>query len=87
MNVSLQMKEDQETDKAFGWVLEMSELSFVVCDLINAFSHCYVVINPVFCYFSLASRYAYAVASALHGVQHILRKDFMIQVLKLFLIF
>uniref|UniRef100_A0ACD5VMY0 Uncharacterized protein n=1 Tax=Avena sativa TaxID=4498 RepID=A0ACD5VMY0_AVESA len=46
MNVSLQMKEDQETDKAFGWVLEM---------------------------------YAYAVASALHGVQHILRKDFMIQ--------
>ncbi|KAI3871483.1 hypothetical protein MKW98_011538 [Papaver atlanticum] len=24
-------------------------------------------------------RYAYAVASALHGVQHILRKDFMIQ--------
>uniref|UniRef100_A0A0E0C0L0 Hydroxyproline O-arabinosyltransferase-like domain-containing protein n=1 Tax=Oryza meridionalis TaxID=40149 RepID=A0A0E0C0L0_9ORYZ len=46
MNVSIQMKEDQETDKAFGWVLEM---------------------------------YAYAVASALHGVQHILRKDFMIQ--------
>uniref|UniRef100_A0A0D9UZI7 Hydroxyproline O-arabinosyltransferase-like domain-containing protein n=1 Tax=Leersia perrieri TaxID=77586 RepID=A0A0D9UZI7_9ORYZ len=46
MNVSLQMKEDQETDKTFGWVLEM---------------------------------YAYAVASALHGVQHILRKDFMIQ--------
>ncbi|KAI4964618.1 hypothetical protein ZWY2020_060119, partial [Hordeum vulgare] len=39
-------EEDQETDKAFGWVLEM---------------------------------YAYAVASALHGVQHILRKDFMIQ--------
>ena len=25
-------------------------------------------------------RYAYAVASALHGVQHILRKDFMLQV-------
>ena len=24
-------------------------------------------------------RYAYAVASALHGVQHILRKDFMLQ--------
>lgn len=46
MNVSLQMKEDPETDKAFGWVLEM---------------------------------YAYAVASALHGVQHILRKDFMLQ--------
>ncbi|KAK8963552.1 hypothetical protein KSP40_PGU019951 [Platanthera guangdongensis] len=46
MNVSLKMKEDPETDKAFGWVLEM---------------------------------YAYAVASALHGVQHILRKDFMIQ--------
>ncbi|KAK3163466.1 hypothetical protein QOZ80_1AG0004110 [Eleusine coracana subsp. coracana] len=46
MNVSIQMKEDKETDKAFGWVLEM---------------------------------YGYAVASALHGVQHILRKDFMIQ--------
>ncbi|KAI3972266.1 hypothetical protein MKW92_039787 [Papaver armeniacum] len=46
MNVSLGMKDDPETDKAFGWVLEM---------------------------------YAYAVASALHGVQHILRKDFMIQ--------
>ncbi|KAG0502768.1 hypothetical protein HPP92_002840 [Vanilla planifolia] len=46
MNVSLKMKEDPDTDKAFGWVLEM---------------------------------YAYAVASALHGVQHILRKDFMIQ--------
>ncbi|XP_074588358.1 hydroxyproline O-arabinosyltransferase NOD3-like [Curcuma longa] len=45
MNVSLNMKEDPETDKAFGWVLEM---------------------------------YAYAIASALHGVQHILRKDFMI---------
>jgi len=46
MNVSIQMKEHEETDKTFGWVLEM---------------------------------YAYAVASALHGVQHILRKDFMIQ--------
>ncbi|AQK85575.1 hydroxyproline O-arabinosyltransferase PLENTY isoform X1 [Zea mays] len=46
MNVSLKMKEDQETDKAFGWVLEM---------------------------------YAYAVASALHGVHHSLHKDFMIQ--------
>ncbi|XP_059652010.1 hydroxyproline O-arabinosyltransferase RDN2 isoform X2 [Cornus florida] len=46
MNVSLRMKEDPETDKVFGWVLEM---------------------------------YGYAVASALHGVQHILRKDFMLQ--------
>ncbi|KAF3631121.1 putative ultraviolet-B receptor UVR8-like isoform X1 [Capsicum annuum] len=46
MNVSLRMKHDEETDKTFGWVLEM---------------------------------YAYAVASALHGVQHILRKDFMLQ--------
>lgn len=46
MNISLKMKRDQETDKAFGWVLEM---------------------------------YAYAVASALHDVQHILRKDFMVQ--------
>ncbi|KAM0071641.1 putative glycosyltransferase HPAT/SRGT1 [Helianthus debilis subsp. tardiflorus] len=46
MNVSLRMKDDPETDKSFGWVLEM---------------------------------YAYAVASALHGVRHILRKDFMLQ--------
>ncbi|KAJ4840565.1 Hydroxyproline O-arabinosyltransferase rdn2 [Turnera subulata] len=46
MNISLQMKNDPETDTSFGWVLEM---------------------------------YAYAVASALHGVQHILRKDFMLQ--------
>lgn len=37
--------------------------------------------------FYLTSRYAYAVASALHGVQHILRKDFMIQVLYLFMFF
>ncbi|KAK9154656.1 hypothetical protein Sjap_002136 [Stephania japonica] len=46
MNVSMRMKEDPETDREFGWVLEM---------------------------------YGYAVASALHGVKHILRKDFMIQ--------
>ncbi|XP_028803967.1 hydroxyproline O-arabinosyltransferase 3 [Neltuma alba] len=46
VNVSLRMKDDPETDKAFGWVLEM---------------------------------YAYAVASALHNVRHILRKDFMLQ--------
>ncbi|CAL9118687.1 hydroxyproline O-arabinosyltransferase PLENTY-like [Musa acuminata AAA Group] len=46
MNVSLNMKADPETDKTFGWILDM---------------------------------YAYAIASALHGVQHILCKDFMIQ--------
>nr|CAB3467250.1 unnamed protein product [Digitaria exilis]CAB3469640.1 unnamed protein product [Digitaria exilis] len=46
MNVSIAMKKDPETDKTFGWVLEM---------------------------------YGYAVASALHGVSHSLRKDFMIQ--------
>jgi len=46
LNVSLAMKNDPETDKAFGWVLEM---------------------------------YGYAVASALHGVRHVLRKNFMIQ--------
>ncbi|KAK7827555.1 hydroxyproline o-arabinosyltransferase 3 [Quercus suber] len=46
VNISLRMKDDPETDKTFGWVLEM---------------------------------YAYAVASALHGVRHILCKDFMLQ--------
>ncbi|GER40741.1 root determined nodulation 1 [Striga asiatica] len=46
MSVCLRMKDDLETDKAFGWVLEM---------------------------------YGYAVASALHGVRHILRADFMLQ--------
>ncbi|MBA0587706.1 hydroxyproline O-arabinosyltransferase NOD3 [Gossypium raimondii] len=46
MNISLRMKDDPVTDKAFGWVLEM---------------------------------YAYAVASALHDVHHILHKDFMLQ--------
>ncbi|GAQ89564.1 hypothetical protein KFL_005370010 [Klebsormidium nitens] len=45
-NVSIAFKNDEEVDKAFGWVLEM---------------------------------YAYAVASALHGVSHILRQDFMVQ--------
>ncbi|GFP93423.1 hypothetical protein PHJA_001486700 [Phtheirospermum japonicum] len=46
MNMSIRMKNDPETDKTFGWVLEM---------------------------------YAYAVASALHGVQHILWEEFMLQ--------
>ena len=32
-------------------------------------------------FFPYICRYAYAVASALHGVHHSLRKDFMIQVL------
>ncbi|WVY93927.1 hypothetical protein V8G54_033015 [Vigna mungo] len=46
VNVSLQMKDDQEADETFGWVLEM---------------------------------YAYAVASALHGVRHVLHDNFMLQ--------
>ncbi|KAI3990056.1 hypothetical protein MKX01_013542 [Papaver californicum] len=50
MNVSLGMKDDPETDKAFASIHLFTE--------------------PM---------YGYAVASALHGVQHILRKDFMIQ--------
>jgi len=33
-----------------------------------------------FFHFFVKLRYAYAVASALHGVRHILRKDFMLQV-------
>ena len=45
MNVSIQMKEDPETDKAFGWVLEMWELSL---NLINALAHCDFVIIPDF---------------------------------------
>ena len=31
-------------------------------------------------FFLVEPRYAYAVASAVHGVRHILRKDFMLQV-------
>ncbi|KAL2322379.1 hypothetical protein Fmac_026758 [Flemingia macrophylla] len=46
VNISLQMKDDPETDETFGWVLEM---------------------------------YAYAVASALHGIRHILHDNFMLQ--------
>ncbi|RLN12406.1 hypothetical protein C2845_PM09G04690 [Panicum miliaceum] len=46
MNISIAMKKDPDTDKIFGWILEM---------------------------------YGYAVASAIHGVGNILRKDFMIQ--------
>ncbi|KAH7445884.1 hypothetical protein KP509_01G027300 [Ceratopteris richardii] len=46
MNISLQMKSDQDANKEFGWVLEM---------------------------------YAYGIASAVHGIKHTLRKDFMIQ--------
>ncbi|KAH0936846.1 hypothetical protein HID58_004307, partial [Brassica napus] len=46
MNISLTMKHDPDTDKAFGWVLEM---------------------------------YGYAIASALHGVRHMLRRDLMLQ--------
>uniref|UniRef100_A0A0D3AIV1 Hydroxyproline O-arabinosyltransferase-like domain-containing protein n=1 Tax=Brassica oleracea var. oleracea TaxID=109376 RepID=A0A0D3AIV1_BRAOL len=46
MNVSLTMKHDPDTDKEFGWVLEM---------------------------------YGYAIASALHGVRHMLRRDLMVQ--------
>ena len=37
--------------------------------------------------FLFEPRYAYAVASALHGVQHILRKDFMLQVCLFFVKF
>ncbi|KMZ58109.1 hypothetical protein ZOSMA_7G01400 [Zostera marina] len=46
MDVSIKMKNDPETVKIFGWILEM---------------------------------YGYAIASALHGVRHILHPDFMVQ--------
>lgn len=40
-----------------------------------------LLIDLTFYYFnSVEWRYAYAVASALHGIKHILRKDFMLQV-------
>jgi len=81
VNVSLRMKDDPETDKAFGWVLEMwvmfdRILSILLMNLdlewlvyIQCCSHIFVDL-----------RYAYAVASALHGVRHILHEDFMLQV-------
>jgi hypothetical protein len=71
------MKEDQETDKAFGWVLEMSVRLYIrlFIDLLTC------VELSRFCFPVHIYRYAYAVASALHGVHHNLRKDFMIQVL------
>ncbi|CAH8325005.1 unnamed protein product [Eruca vesicaria subsp. sativa] len=53
MNPSLTMKHDPDTDKAFGWVLEIL--------------------------FSVLMRYGYAIASALHGVRHMLRRDLMLQ--------
>lgn len=77
MNVSLTMKNDPDTDKAFGWVLEMLALpnnnlcSYIRSLTIIAFWH-----TSILCLI----RYGYAVASALHGVRHILHKDFMIQV-------
>jgi hypothetical protein len=40
--------------------------------------YCYFDADVVFCI--LEPRYGYAIASALHGVKHILRKDFMLQV-------
>lgn len=75
MNVSLTMKNDPDTDKAFGWVLEMLALEQYVRSL--AFES-----SSLFSDKSLLCliRYGYAVASALHGVRHILHKDFMIQV-------
>jgi hydroxyproline O-arabinosyltransferase len=77
MNVSLKMKADQQTDKAFGWVLEMSvQFNQLLVILLNMFIPIHL------CFPVHIHRYAYAVASALHGVRHSLRKDFMIQVLR-----
>ena len=45
----------------------------------------YLVASMAFKMFAfIFFRYAYAVASALHDVRHILRKDFMLQVQKPF---
>ena len=82
MNISLKMKEDPETDKAFGWVLEMYVLPknlidiFVLEEVLELIVFCFMLMI----FFLVEPRYAYAVASALHGVRHILRKDFMLQV-------
>lgn len=79
MNVSLTMKNDPETDKAFGWVLEMFvvETESLFINWLLAFSTTSLFSDK---FLLLLIRYGYAIASALHGVRHILRKDFMLQV-------
>ena len=75
------MKDDPETDKAFGWVLEMCLFSLIFL-LPSLEQSAYVFISSLILYWCW-KRYGYAVASALHGVRHILRKDFMVQVVSL----
>ncbi|GJN37933.1 hypothetical protein PR202_gb26934 [Eleusine coracana subsp. coracana] len=59
--------------------------TFVVDPLPAGKDHGYVVLNRPWAFVQwlqkakIKEEYGYAVASALHGVQHILRKDFMIQ--------
>lgn len=84
MNVSLRMKDDKETDKAFGWVLEMWDHFTSMCDFILPYCLMVCWIHFLMIFYVIVLRYGYAVASALHGVQHILRKDFMIQVFMCF---
>jgi hypothetical protein len=40
MNVSIKMKEDEETDKAFGWVLEMYNHIFYIDMILTFFEFC-----------------------------------------------
>jgi hypothetical protein len=37
MNVSMKMKDDEETDKAFGWVLEMYNHIFHIDMILTSF--------------------------------------------------
>jgi len=76
------MKDDQETDETFGWVLEMWVVLHKFCRALlqlSVFDLALVSIH--FCFNCFVEfRYAYAVASALNGVRHILHDNFMLQV-------
>lgn len=59
------------------WFVNKSFMDFLLTGRFEIFGRPNIIF--IWCNFS-RDRYGYAVASALHGVRHILRKDFMLQV-------